>query len=476
MTSQTVRRGAPLAAGAAVLVLIAGSAYFLRDTANEPGSSTPPLLRIGAGAESAERQVDSGRFVVSGKLPAGPASARVHRFGSSDLEVSRLADALGVDEAAVLGGEGLPAGSGTVLRVGEAPGGQWQFVRADAYVCQDPLAGENPDGSASSTCAAPPRSGRPAVADPPTEAAARKAARPVLAAVGLDVDDARSEPAIDPASQQTNAAGVAADTRTVRVNPVVDGHPTSGLATTVTVDADGVLAASGWLGDARPSDTYPVVTAKEALARLAAMPVPLIACAESAKPAPPGPGCGGPVEITGASFGLSVQWERDRAVLVPSWLFDTVGGVEPVAVVAVDSAYLADALPPDQPGDGASGSGSGMPGSTGGAEPGTVDPVAPAVEPSAATSRFDSVEPVAGGAALQVTFYGGVESCYTYTVVAEEDATQVALRLVETRNGEICIDLAQQYERAVDLQAPLGSRRVVDADTNVSLYPVRSGG
>jgi hypothetical protein len=476
MTSQTVRRGAPLAAGAAVLTLLAGSAYLLRDTASAPGSSTPPLLRIGAGTGAAERTVDSGRFVVSGKLPAGPASARVHRFGSSDPDVSRLADALGLDEAAVRTGEGLPAGSGTVLRVGAAPGGPWQFARADAYVCQDALVGENPEGSVSSTCAAPPETARPAVADPPTEAAARDAARPVLAAAGLDIGDARVEPAVDPASRGTTAVGFAADARTVRVDPVVDGQPTSGLATTVTVDADGVLTASGWLGDAQPSDTYPVVSAKEAVARLAAMPVPLIACAESAKPVPPGPVCGGPVEITGASFGLSVQWESGRAVLVPSWLFDTAGGLEPLAVVAVDSAYLADALPPDLPGDGASGSGSGMPGSTGGAEPGTVDPVAPAVEPTAATSRFDSVSVVDGGSGLQVTFYGGVESCYTYTVVAEENETQIALRLAEERNGEVCIDLAQQYERTVDLKEPLGSRRVVDADTNISLYPVRSGG
>jgi len=472
MTSQAVRRGAPLAAGVAVLALLAGSAYLLRDAATEPGSSAPPLLRIGTATALAELAADPGRVVVSGTLPAGPESARVHRFGSSEPDVSRLADALGVDEAAVRTGEGLPAKSGTVLRVGESPGGPWQFARADAYVCQDSLVGEDPEGTVSSTCAAPPPSGRPAVAEPPTEAETRDAARPVLAAAGLDIADAQVEPTIDP----MNTPGIATDTRTVRVDPVVDGQPTSGLATTVTVDAEGVLTASGWLGEARPSDTYPVVTAKEAVDRLAAMPVPLIACAESVKPVPPGPVCGGPMEISGASFGLSMQWESGRAVLVPSWLFDIVGGAEPLAVVAVDSAYLADALPPDEPGDGASGSGSGMPGSTGGAEPGTAEPVAPAVEPTASTSRFDSVAAVEGGAALRVTFYGGVESCYTYTVVAEETAEQVALRLVEERNGDVCIDLAQQYERTVELKEPLDSRRVMDADTNLWLYPVRSGG
>ena len=257
----------------------------------------------------------------------------------------------------------------------------------------------------------------------------------------------------------------------------MDGEPTTGFATSVTVDAQGVVTAEGWLGEPRPSDTYPVITAKEAVDRLAAMPVPLMACPESVKPVPPGPVCGGPTEISGTSFGLSVQWESERALLVPSWLCDIVGSVEPIAVDAVDPAYLADALPPDQPGDGASGSGSGMPGSTGGADPGTAEPpVAPPVQPTASTSRFDSVAPVDGGAALRVTFYGGVESCYTYTVVAEETAKQVALRLVEERNGDVCIDLAQQYERTVDLKGPLGSRPVMDADTNQSLYPDRSGG
>jgi hypothetical protein len=458
MTSPTVRRGAPLAAGVAVLALVGGSAYLLRDDAAGPGSSTPPPLRIGAGVAAADSVADLDRVIVSGDLPDGPADARVHRFGSADPEVSRLADALGVDEAAVRNGEGLPAGSGTVLRVGTALGGPWQFARADAYVCQDALVGENPEGSVSSTCAAPPQSARPAVADPPTEAAARDAARPVLEAVGLDIGAARVDPSVQ-------------DTRTVRVDPDLDGLPTSGLATTVTVDADGVLTASGWLGEARPSDTYPVVSAKEAVARLASMPMPLIGCAENATPVPPGPVCGGPLEVTGATFGMSVQWEGEqRAVLVPSWLFDIKGNDQPLPVVAVDPSYLADPLPVDQPGDGTSGSGSGMPGSPGTADPGSR-PVAPKVEPSAATSRFDSLSVVQGGAALQVTFYGGVDSCYSYEVEAKESADQVSLRLIETRHGDVCIDLAQQYERTIELDEPLGNRRVIDADTKFPLYP-----
>jgi hypothetical protein len=359
--------------------------------------------------------------------------------------------------------------------VGAAPGNPWQFARADAYVCLDPLPGEGADGTVSSTCGAPPPTEKPAVADPPSEAEARDAARPVLAAVGLDADDAVIEPA--------STFGPAVDSRTVRVDPVVDGMPTTGFATSLTVDAGGVLMASGWLAEPNPSDRYPVIGAAEAVDRLGAMPVPLMACPESVPPAP-GPACGGPLEITGATFGRSVQWEGggERALLVPSWLFDILGATEPVAIVAVDPAYLADPLPTD-PGSGASGSGGGMPGSPGTVDPGTVDPgpaapvtpadpAAPGVEPSA--SRFDSVAPVNAGAALRVTFYGGVDSCYTYDIVTTESAGEVTLRLVEKRTADICIDMAQQYERTVTLAKPLGSRRVVDADTESPLYPERS--
>jgi hypothetical protein len=472
MRSQTVRRVAPLAAGAAVLALVAGSTLLLRDDGATPGSADLPLLRIGAGIAAADFASGNGvagqdRVVVSATLPVGPDSARVFRFGSGQADAGPLADALGLDPGQVRTGAAVASDQGTVLRVGTGRGSPWQFARADAYVCLDPLAGEDPDGSVSSTCAAPPPSSRPGPDDIPSDAEAIAAAGPVLAAVRLDADDAE----VAPLDRFSGAAGA----RTVRVDPSINDAPTTGFETSVTVDSAGVLTASGWLGQPQPSDSYPVITAQEAVDLLAAMPVPLIACPESTDAVPPGPACGGPMEITGATFGRSVQWEGagERAVLVPSWLFDIKGATEPIAMVAVDPAYLADPLPTD-PGDGASGSGSGAPGSPGTADPGTpVEPVAPAVEPSASTSRFDSVALVDGGAALRVSFYGGVDSCYSYDVVAKESADQVSLRLVEKSIGEICIDLAQQYERTVKLAKPLGNRTVVDADTGSPLIGER---
>ena len=102
MTSQAVRRVAPLAAGAAVLALVAGSAFLLRDDGAAPALRRPPVAahrrrdgccrpRLGRGVSG------KGRVVVSATLPAGPDSARVYRFGSGQADPGRLADALGLE-------------------------------------------------------------------------------------------------------------------------------------------------------------------------------------------------------------------------------------------------------------------------------------------------------------------------------------------------------------------------------------------
>jgi hypothetical protein len=54
--------------------------------------------------------------------------------------------------------------------------------------------------------------------------------------------------------------------------------------------------------------------------------------------------------------------------------------------------------------------------------------------------------------------------------VAKESVDEVALELVEKRTADICIDMAQQYERVVKLARPLGDRRVVDAVTDSRLF------
>jgi hypothetical protein len=69
-----------------------------------------------------------------------------------------------------------------------------------------------------------------------------------------------------------------------------------------------------------------------------------------------------------------------------------------------------------------------------------------------------------------VRFWGGVETCYAYSVRAEEGDRAVRLTLVErSRSDGPCIELAQQYDRTVHLREPLGDRRVVDAETGETL-------
>jgi hypothetical protein len=70
-----------------------------------------------------------------------------------------------------------------------------------------------------------------------------------------------------------------------------------------------------------------------------------------------------------------------------------------------------------------------------------------------------------------VTFWGGVADCYVYTVLAIETADVVELRLQERprAGAKVCIELAQEHTRTVQLTAALGGREVVDAQTGDTL-------
>jgi hypothetical protein len=290
-----------------------------------------------------------------------------------------------------------------------------------------------------------------------TPQAARSAARPVLEAVGLDPADATV--------QAGQSQGF------VTANPTVNGLPTQGLATTVTVFGTQVAAAGGWLGGSREGATYPVISADAAWKRLQHTPMarPMMACPE------PAPGdsdpmmCGGPITVTGASFGLSLHEANGRQVLVPSWLFDVRGSDTPLSVVAIDERYLAAPSGPTM-GGGEPGTGSGSGGSTGSGSVGTaVPPVGPSTDPGTPKSRFSAV--TASGSGLVVHFTGGVSACFSYTVTATETLRKVSLALTEKVKTPTkpCIEMAQVYERRVPLAKSLGTRHVVDAKTGAVL-------
>ena len=154
--------------------------------------------------------------------------------------------------------------------------------------------------------------------------------------------------------------------------------------------------------------------------------------------------------------------------------FLVAAGVLLVVLAVMGVARLAD--PPGEgeagtsPGGGGGSSGSsGSPGSAG-----SPLPADPSTDPGAGTqpaqddlqTRFTSVGVGADEATLDVSFWGGVDTCYRYEVRVDEGPDAVALSLAEThRSDGPCIDLAQEYHRTVALDEPLGERRVRDADT-----------
>jgi hypothetical protein len=236
----------------------------------------------------------------------------------------------------------------------------------------------------------------------------------------------------------------------------------------------GTEPGAGWVRRGAAGPAYPLVTARsayEALARTP-LPMPLMACPEPLPPAANPVTCGGPVTVTGARLGLSLQQSPDGLVLVPAWLFDVEGAPDPLMQLAVDPSLLRPGGPDLGGGTG------GSTGSTGGSA-GTVSaapPGGPATDVPAEGSRFSSVTRAADDRSLEVTFYGGVPECYSYAVRAAETDQQVRLSVVETRTAgdKPCIDLAMQITKTVPLDAPLGLRTVVDAESGtVVLGPSR---
>ncbi|MGW7358198.1 hypothetical protein ACWGI0_16570 [Streptomyces sp. NPDC054802] len=474
------RRRSPLvvaSVAAAVLVTGGGGAYFATsgfgggdsgegveaaDGKGGPGDGkNPPLLALdtggsvtdGGGIAPGEPDPTGGgvAYRAKGDLPQGPERAAVHRATGSvtAAEVTRLAKALGLSGAPRLEGPAWKVGpskdgQGPTLQVNKDAPGTWTFAR---YLA-------SPGGDNCLKGKACPSGGAGEPGPAVSEAEARKAAAPVLDAVG------QGDAALD-AGQLMGAV------RVVNADPVVGGLPTYGWSTGVQVGADGtVVGGSGRLKEPVKGDTYPVVSADEAVEQLneagkdssrvgiggCATPVPHgeVPHQDELRPETPCEPKGSPaaperLTIGKAVFGLSTQYVDGRQALVPSWLFAVTAkdGDRPFTVThtAVEKRFLKSSEPPAK----------------------DLTPSEPSKDP-AGQEGPGPVSYSVDGRTLTVTFWGGV--CSEYEAKATETGDRVKVRIVETNPDpeRVCILIAKELTESVTLDEPLGGRQVVGAD------------
>ncbi|MFI6372008.1 hypothetical protein [Streptomyces sp. NPDC050546] len=454
------RTPAIIASVAAAVLLIGGGGAWLAtnvaggsgggQTSGAPGGDdTPPPLALdgysestsgeGNGIAPGEPNPYGATYRLGGTLPDGPGEAPVYRARGevTEEDVARLAKALGVEGAPVTQGEAWKVGagqdgSGPSLQVNKQAPGAWTFNR---------YAPGTDNCKGADTCTAPQSGGTPV-----SEGEAEKAAAPVLKALGQD--DAKLD-----ASQVMGAQ------RVVNAAPEVGGLPTHGWNTGVTVGSEGVVVGgSGQLKAPVKGDTYPVVSAKKALELMEERPtgdhrmgiggcasaVPLKdrleePCGSSASGSP-GQEQQDTVTVENAVFGLASHFVDGRQALVPSWLFEVTapGAKDPFTVTypAVDPKYLTSAQP-SEPSD------------------------KPTSAPGPRDVEVDGYR--AEGAELTVTFTGGV--CADYDVKASEKGDEVTVTVTSTAwPDKVCIMIAKQFQKTVQLDEPLGDRAVVDAD------------
>ncbi|MFI0963579.1 hypothetical protein ACH4S8_19525 [Streptomyces sp. NPDC021080] len=465
------RTPAVVASVVAAVLLVGGGGAYLSATASGGGRSgtpgtdtTPPLLALdgytaSTGATGGTAGIAPGEpdpygtvYRASGPLPAGPGSAQV-RWAEGRVtraEVARLAKALDLtgtprltEDAWTVGS--VKDGSEPNLRVNVDAPGTWTFSASvpgtDTCVKGKPCRSLGFSVSGGT------------LADPVSEAVARKAAAPVLKAVGQD--DAKVD-----ASQLMNQV------RVVNADPVVDGLPTYGWTTGLRIGADGhLLGGSGQLKTPVEGDAYPVIGAKKTLDLMngsaSATGEPRMGPGGCASPVPlkdrdempcehPSPAKPRSVTVEKATFGLAAQRANGRQALVPSWLFEvrSPGAQDTYTVThpAVDPAFLASPQSPAPP---------------------SADPTVPVPsgEPSspAATHGVAVQGYAADGRNLKVYFTGGV--CADYTVSARESSGAVTVTVTERPwKNKVCIMIAKIYERTVRLDAPLGDREVMGSD------------
>ncbi|WP_275674712.1 hypothetical protein [Streptomyces sp. MUM 178J] len=498
------RRAAAVVVSVAAAVLVAGGGAYLATSAfgggdsdggtaaDDPGNGAPPpVLALEGSAEGpadgaagiAPGEPDPSGGVVyraKGSLPKGPDRAAVHRAQGAvtEDEVARLAEALGLTGAPRLQGTVWKVGAdkdggGPLLQVNKEAPGVWTYGRFGTAPgsdnCEKGKTSCHSDGHGGARLPSEPSgpADPAAPSDPGTpvsERAAKQAAAPVLKALGQD--DAKLD-----------ARQVMGAVRVVNADPVIGGLPTYGWSSGIQVGPDGrVTGGSGQLKEPRRSDSYPVVSAEEALKRLnegaSRSPIGIGGCATPA-PADKGETTTGGTETGGAKpaapctpdpkekqrqtevvlidravFGLAARYVDGQQALVPSWLFEVEAegpaGSFTITHPAVAPEYLTEPGAPQGKG-------------TGEGKDGTP----PVSDRRVLAYSADG----AGGRELTVWFWGGV--CSSYAAEADERDGEVTVRIVESvpDPGRACIAMAKEQTATVTLEKSLGERKVVDAET-----------
>lgn len=481
------------------------------------GSAGDTAAAADAPLAAGKRAAGGSSFTLVGPLPPGPDEARAQelpRGAAKADDVRRLASALGVKGEPTRVEKAWQVGG---LRVEDAAGHPWSL--SIAYACpdvpvasdstvssdgstssgssaaclpglgapgttssgggsagSDPAAGSGsvstgsgsaPAGANTTTDAAPPPPD-PAITACPDNArcaapgwvppaqpspgptadvnAARRAAAAVLAALGMKDAD-----------MDVEGAG---EHVFVRVDPRVDGLPTSGYTTFLEIDAESsVVGGGGYLGRPSSGPSYPLVSAKSAFDDLPEPPRILIACAQAASCPQPEP-----AQVTGAELGLMLTALADEeAALLPAWLFAVKGWPMPLAQPAIEPRFLT--LPKDEP----------VQVDPGLVDPPQVDPAQPTtpVEPNkpAATRSsfgFDAVFPTDDPSGIVVQ-YGDSGSCphtnVTPVVKESRESVVVVLEADSMPAGQACTDDYHQQLVPLTLKGPLGDRKVIDGST-----------
>ncbi|WP_332112413.1 hypothetical protein [Streptomyces gossypiisoli] len=453
------RSPAVIASVAAAVLLVGGGGAYLAASAGggsgsatgsgaPAGNGTPPPLALDGYSSGAPNGIAPGEpdpngvtYKAEGALPDGPRSAAVHwpKGEVTKEDVARLAEALDLDGTPVAEGQawkiGGQDGQGPSLQVNRQAPGTWTFHR---------YAPGTDNCRSTTVCAKYPSADSGDSADPVSEEAARKAAAPILKAVGQD-------------SAKVDAGQVIGAQRVVNADPVVGGLPTYGWPTGVTVGAQGdVVAASGQLTAPVQGATYPVLSAERTLElmNVAQAPAPRGGIGGCASPVPldGDAACGETpsvprqeqVTVEDAVFGLASHSVDARPALVPSWLFEVraPGAQDSFTVTypAIDPKYLTSARSGGQPSPRPS-------------EPG-----------DAPRTRDVQVEGyTAEGRELTVSFTGGV--CAKYEAKAVEGPDTVTVTVTEKSwPDKVCILIAKVHYRTVQLDEPLGDRKVVGSD------------